>query len=154
VTAEKIGARDAQQVEVRIVDCDVHLVPSSKAELVERMPEPWRSRIGKRRAFATGKATYSSFEADGRSDAVGPAGGPVGSEPEMIYKQLFEEAGVDLAMVIPAGRYTVDPGINAAWCHAHNEWVAETWLDRWSYGGRFFGAINIAVDDPKRAVEE
>jgi predicted TIM-barrel fold metal-dependent hydrolase len=72
----------------------------------------------------------------------------------MIYRQLFEEAGVDLAMVIPAGRYVVDPGVNAAWCRAHNEWVAETWLDKWSFGGRFFGAINTSVDDPARAVQE
>ena len=153
-TASTLERRQAHEVEVRVVDCDVHLVPQSKADLVERMPEPWRSRLGKRRAFANGKATYSNYEADGRSDAIGPNGWPGGSEPEMVYKQLFEDAGVDLAMLIPAGRYTVDPGVNAAWCRAHNEWCAETWLDKWSLGGRFFGAINVCVDDPARAVQE
>ena len=104
-TASRVDPRTAEQVAVRVVDCDVHLVAQSKAEILERMPEPWRSRIGKRRANANGKATYSSYEADGRMDSKGPSGLPGGSEPELVYKQLFEEAGVDLAMLVPAGRY-------------------------------------------------
>jgi predicted TIM-barrel fold metal-dependent hydrolase len=87
-------------------------------------------------------------------DSKGPSGLPGGSEPELVYKQLFEEAGVDLAMLVPAGRYTVDPEINAAWCRANNQWVADTWLDKWNLGGRFFGAINVTVDDPLQAARE
>jgi predicted TIM-barrel fold metal-dependent hydrolase len=153
-TASRSELREAEQVAVRIVDCDVHLVPQSKAEILERMPEPWRSRIGKRRANANGKATYTSYELDGRMDSRGTSGLPGGSEPDLVYKQLFEEASVDLAMLVPAGRYTVDPQINASWCRANNQWVADTWLDKWNLGGRFFGAINVTVDDPQAAARE
>ena len=156
VTTSSLERRGAEsgEVQVRVVDCDVHLKPQSKAELVERMPEPWRSRLGGRRANATGKATYSNYEVGGRMDAKGPSGLPGGSEPEMVYRQLFDEAGVDLAMIVPEGRYTVDPAVNAAWCRANNEWQADTWLDKWNLDGRFFGAINVMFDDPQNAVRE
>jgi predicted TIM-barrel fold metal-dependent hydrolase len=140
-------------VAVRVVDCDVHLVPQSKNELLERMPEPWRSRLGKRRANANGKATYVSYELEGRMDSR-RGGLPGGSEPEFVYEQLFDEAGVDLAMLTPAGRYTVDPSVNAAWCRANNAWAAETWLGKWNLGGRFFGSIMVTVDDPQNAARE
>jgi predicted TIM-barrel fold metal-dependent hydrolase len=72
----------------------------------------------------------------------------------VVYEQLFEDAGVDLALLVPAGRYTVDPQINGAWCRANNQWVADTWLSRWNLGGRFYGSINLTVDDPQAAVRE
>ena len=120
----------ASQVPVRIVDCDVHLVPTSRDELLDRMPEPWRSRLGARRANATGKATYASFEKSKRKDSFPPGGGLPGSEPEFVYRQLFGDSAVDLAMVIPEGRFTVDPELNTVWCAAHNAWLSATWLDR------------------------
>ena len=38
------------EVEVKIVDCDVHLVPRSKDELLDRIPAVLRDRLGSRRA--------------------------------------------------------------------------------------------------------
>src|SRR4051794_1509920 len=152
--ASRTEERTGERVAVRIVDCDVHLVPQSKDELTERMPEPQRSRLGRRRENANGKATYVSYELEGRMDSRGPSGLPGGSEPELVYEQLFDDAGVDLAMLVPGGRYTVDPAVNAAWCRANNLWVAETWLDKWNLGGRFFGAVMVTVDDPQNAARE
>ncbi len=142
------------QVDVRIVDCDVHLVPRSRDELLERMPEPWRSRLGARRANATGKATYASYEKSKRADSHPPGGGLPGSDPAFVYRQLFEEAKVDLAMLIPEGRYTVDPELNTVWCAAHNAWLAASWLDAWNLGGRFFGSICVSTDDVPGAVRQ
>jgi len=147
-------ASTAEMVKVKVVDCDVHLTPRSKDEIFERMSEPWRSRLGRRRANASGKATYATLTPGKRLDSYPPGGGPPGSEPEFVYEQLFESAGVDFAMTLPEGvRYTVDPEINAAWCHAFNTWLAETWLDRWS-ADRIFGAIIVAHDDPAGAARE
>jgi predicted TIM-barrel fold metal-dependent hydrolase len=141
-------------VEVRIVDCDVHLVPTSKDEILARMPARLRDRVGKRRANATGKETYRSFEKSKRGDSHPPSGAPPGSEPDFVYQQLFGDAAVDLAMLIPEGRFTVDPEINAAWCRAHNEWAVDTWLSKWNRGGRIFGSIAVSTDDPHTAARE
>lgn len=156
VTAESaVGLAEGSHVDVRVVDCDVHLVPASKDEVLSRMPEPWRSKLGMRRASAGGRATYHALEKTGkRGDAYPASGAPPGSEPEMVYQQLFGDAGVDFAMLFPEGRLTVDPEVNAALCRAHNSWVAETWLDKWNLGGRFFGAISVSLDDPATAVRE
>jgi uncharacterized protein len=142
-------------VDVAIVDCDVHVVPAGRDELLSRMPEPWRSRMGTRRANAGGRATYHSLESVGkRGDAYPASGAPAGSEPGLVYRQLFGDAGVDIAMLLPEGRLTVDPELNAAWCSAHNTWVADTWLGPWNLDNRFYGAISISIDDPVAAVRE
>jgi uncharacterized protein len=144
----------SDQVPVRIVDCDVHLVPTSRDELLDRMPEPWRSRMGSRRANATGKATYVSFEKSKRRDSFPPGGGLPGSDPAFVYDQLFGDSAVDLAMVIPEGRYTVDPELNTVWCAAHNAWLSETWLDTWNLDGRLYGSICVSTDDVDGAVRQ
>ncbi len=153
-TTSVVDPAQRTDVPVQIVDCDVHVVPRSKDEILERMPEPHRSQIGARRANATGKATYILYERGKRGDSWPPGGGPPGSDPDFLYGQLLSEAGVDLVMLIPEGRFTVDPAINAAWCRAHNDWVADTWLGPLNRGGRFFGAIAVSLDDPDQAARE
>lgn len=152
-TVETLEQPDSQ-VELSVVDCDVHLVPRQLDEIVDRMPEPWRSRIGNRRAKASGKSVYKSMEAAKRLDSYPESGAPPGSEPDFVYKQLFGEAGVDIALVIPEVRYTVDPEINSAWCRAHNSWLADTWLENWNLDGRLFGSIAVSLDSPESAVSE
>ena len=146
--------RKGTDIDVKVVDCDVHLVPKTKDELFERMPEPWRSRMGARRANATGKSTYAQFAGGKRRDSYPPTGAPPGSEPDFVHSQLFDDAGVDFALVIPEVRYTVDPEVNAAWCHAMNSWLSDTWLDKWSGGGRLFGTIAVSHDNPAGAAKE
>ena len=144
----------AQETEVKIVDCDVHLVPRSKDELLNRMPAVLRDRLGSRRANnSSGKEGYAAFGPGRRMDSR-PKYGPAGSDPDLVFRQLFDEAAVDLAILIPEMRYTVDPELNAALAHAFNAWVADTWLSRWNLGDRLYGTISVSMDDPARAVRE
>jgi predicted TIM-barrel fold metal-dependent hydrolase len=143
------------QVDVRIVDSDVHLVPQNRDEILVRMPEPWRSSLGSRRSNnSSGKEGYAAYGPARRLDSFPESGNPPGSEPEMVYQQLLQDAGVDLAILVPEMRYTGDPAINAALAQAFNTWVAETWLDKWNLDNRFFGTISVSLDDPARAVRE
>jgi predicted TIM-barrel fold metal-dependent hydrolase len=154
-TTTTLERMEQEQVEVRIVDCDVHLVPRSKDELLERVPEPLRSRMGSRRANnSSGKEGYAAFGPARRLDSIPASGGPAGSEPDLVFKQLFDEAGVDLAVLIPEMRYTVDPELNRGLYRAFNSWVADTWLDTWNLGGRLYGTISVSLDDPEGAVRE
>ena len=71
-----------------------------------------------------------------------------------MLAQLFDQASVDLAVLIPEMRYTVDPELNAALAHAFNLWVSDTWLGPWNLGDRLYGTISVSLDDPDRAVRE
>jgi predicted TIM-barrel fold metal-dependent hydrolase len=144
----------AQETDVKIVDCDVHLVPRSKDELLSRMPAVLRDRLGSRRANnSSGKEGFAAYGPGRRMDSK-PRFGPAGSDPDLVFQQLFDEASVDLAILIPEMRYTVDPELNAALAHAFNAWVADTWLGPWNLGNRLYGTISVSMDDPARAVRE
>lgn len=154
-TAATMERAKVDEVEVKIIDCDVHLVPQSKEDMLSRMPEPWRSKLGSRRANnSSGKEGYAAYGAARRLDSFPANGLPPGSDPEMVYQQLFDDAGVDLGIIVPEMRYTGDPAINGALATAFNHWVAETWLDRWNLDGRFYGTIAVSLDDPAGAVRE
>jgi predicted TIM-barrel fold metal-dependent hydrolase len=143
------------EVEVQIVDCDIHLVPQSKDELLARMPEPWRSKLGSRRANnSSGKEGYANYGTARRLDAIPASGRPAGSEPELVYDQLFRGSGVDLGVIVAEMRYTGDPAINAALATSFNRWQAETWLDEWNLDDRVFGSICVSHDDVPGAVRE
>ena len=118
------------------------------------MPAALRDRLGSRRANnSSGKEGYAAFGPGRRMDAR-PKHGPAGSDPDLVFQQLFDEAAVDLAILIPEMRYTVDPELNAALAHAFNTWVADTWLSHWNLGDRLYGTISVSLDDPARAVRE
>src|SRR5262245_36302538 len=96
----------AQETDVKIVDCDVHLVPRSKDELLSRMPAVLRDRLGSRRANnSSGKEGFAAYGPGRRMDSK-PKFGPAGSDPDLVFQQLFDEAAVDLAILIPEMRYT------------------------------------------------
>ncbi|HEY2238550.1 MAG TPA: amidohydrolase family protein [Streptosporangiaceae bacterium] len=152
MTAETLADQN-QEVAVSIVDCDVHVEFQNRDAMLQYMPEPWRSRLGSRRGTSQ-RESYGPLWNARRLDSYGPSGLPAGSEPDLVHKQLLSEAAVDFAIVLRHARGTVDPDLNAALCRASNMWLASTWLDQWSAGGRFFGSISIPVDNVPAAVEE
>ena len=150
-TAER---RETETVQVRTVDCDVHLTPTSPSEIIELMPEPYRSQMARRRRKGGEREAYGAYWNSRRLDSFGPSGNPPGSDPEMVYKQLLVEAGVDLAMILPSARMLVDPVLNAEISKAYNIWLSETWLSKWNLDGRFFGSTVVSLATPAAALRE
>jgi predicted TIM-barrel fold metal-dependent hydrolase len=141
------------EVEVSLVDCDVHVEPRSFDEIVTYMDEPWRSRAIAPRLPA-GRATYRPLGDGKRSDSYPDVGVP-GSDLELLGEQLFRETATDYAIALPGVRgFSVDPELNAALATAINRWLAETWLGAYNDEGRFFGSITVSVDDPAAASRE
>lgn len=141
------------EVQVTLVDCDVHPTAHSSAELRAYLPEPWRSRPPQ--AFSDGdKQVYYVWGGGQRVDAYPPGGGPPGCDPALTEKQLFGDAGVDIAMLLPLVKPVDVPPFEAALCAATNDWTNETWLGRYNPHGRYRGAINVQADRPREAVEE
>jgi len=143
-------------VRVRIVDTDVHPAPRSFAELRERVPEPWRSRNWSDQVFdAVETPTYVAPGKAQRRDAHPPSGGPPCSDLAFAERQLFHEAGVDYAILLPLTvRPVPNPEHEAAVCAATNSWLSETWLSAYNGHRRFRGALRVCSGQPDLAVAE
>ena len=138
---------------VEIVDADVHPLPTSPAELREYLPEPWQG-VPEQLISSYPLVLYLPPAQPLRRDAVGPNGEVPGSSPEVAYRQLIEEAGVDLAILLPLVRNHANPEYETALCRATNDWLAATWLSRYNGHGRYRGSINVCATDPEAAAAE
>jgi predicted TIM-barrel fold metal-dependent hydrolase len=145
--------RDAASDPVRpgIVDVDVHPVPRSVDEIRSYLPMPWRDRYrGERRSFFENPIHGS------RLDSVPADGGPKGSDPDLMRRQLIDEYGVAYAILIARTFCGIhpDPDYGAAIASAFNAWMADTWLGSHNHDGAFKGSITVSPQDPLQAVAE
>jgi predicted TIM-barrel fold metal-dependent hydrolase len=134
-----------------IVDTDVHPVPRHVDEIRQYLPMPFRDMYsGERRAFFNNPVHGS------RLDSVPPDGGPKGSDPDFLRKQLMEEYGVSHPILVSRTFCNIqpDPDYGSAIAAAFNEWLAAEWLEKANHDGAFKGSISINHHDPQRAVEE
>jgi uncharacterized protein len=138
---------------VEVVDCDVHPLPGSTDELREYLPEPW-SRVPDQLISSYPLVLYMPPTQPLRRDAIGPNGEVPGSDPAFTYRQLIEEAGVDVAVLLPLVRNHANPDYEAALCQATNDWLAATWLSEHNRHGRYRGSINVCGTDPSAAARE
>ncbi len=145
--------RDAVGVQrapgVPVVDCSVHPRPRP-GELQEYLPKVWRGR----RLPQGERYYYPNPVGDYVKESYGDAG-PPGSDPELAARHLFDEAGVERAILIPLTLGLLpDADLVAAICSATNAWLAETWLGKHNHDGRYLGTIRIAPNHPEAAVAE
>src|ERR1700739_878660 len=128
-TRERVPA--TERIAVRCVDSDVHPVPK-RGELVQYIPEPWRSRYFLSRKI--GELIY--YDAPDyahayamRADTFPPDGEFAGSDPDLAFKQLIMAAGSDIAILEPGAYPSRLPEVNTAVSSALNDWQANHWLD-------------------------
>jgi predicted TIM-barrel fold metal-dependent hydrolase len=89
-----------------------------------------------------------------RNDARPRAGGPPGSDPELLREQLLDQYGVTHAILCPLNytpmlRQYGEFGLGLA--RAVNEWLTEDWLD---LDRRLYGSVTIPQEDPALAASE
>jgi predicted TIM-barrel fold metal-dependent hydrolase len=155
-----IDAETRRQVAVKVVDTDVHPA-GSLVELIDYIAEPWRTRYYKAYADELEIAPNLFYPervagAQMRRDAFPPGGGFPGSDPRFLEKQLFQEGGVDLAVLLFTLPWTkfYNPSFDSAICAAHNEWMVDTWLTKYNSHGRYRGAIRVSPYEPEVAARE
>ena len=134
-----------------VIDSSIHPYFSDNDELREYLTPPWSYRgiPGVEKwgyAAPAGKDYAAEFD-----DGVGyPA-----SDPDVVARRLFDEHGVDYAVLLPLGRgNNPDRRLGSVICAAINDWLADRWLDRGNPQGRFKGTIRINPYDPEGAVRE
>ncbi|MBI4505033.1 MAG: amidohydrolase [Chloroflexi bacterium] len=155
-----VDERTPGEVEVSVVDVDVHPAPRSNDELRLYLPEPWRSRdwppavLGRAASLIAGPLYFPPGTSQ-RADAYPPSGGPPCSDPDFTARQLFDEAGVDYGILVPRGdRPLANPEHEAVLAATVNIWLAETWLSKYNPHGRYKAAIRVGPNDAELAVRE
>lgn len=146
-----------KQVPVQVVDCDIHVNPRHGLEIPNALPEPWLGKGYRELLFAGStlgtSVIFASPNEGRRLDAFTPLG-PPGSDPMTTGRQLFDETGVDLAIIIPMmEKNSINYEHEAAWAAAMNAWLAQTWLGAYNGHGRYKGTLRISTD-PDLAVAE
>lgn len=154
----KTSEGPTKSVEVRLVDCDVHPFVDQQW-LAEYMPEPWRSRYftaGDPREVEPPLFIYQAVQNVMRGDAVPPSGGYPGSDPEFVTQHLLKHDGVDYAMLFPLQpRSRInDPEFESAVLSACNSFIADVWLSKHNWHGRYRGSVRVNPSNPKAAVAE
>ncbi|WP_280463434.1 amidohydrolase family protein [Nocardia carnea] len=144
-------------VPVRVVDSDVHPVPR-RGDLVEHIPEPWRSsyflsrRVGDTIVYDAPDYAHSKAM---RVDTFPADGEFPGSDPDMAFRQLIMDAGSDIVILEPTVVATRLPEATAAMATGVNGWLNAQWLDSHNnWHQRWRGSICVAIDDPHSAVAE
>jgi uncharacterized protein len=147
------------EVSVKVVDSDCHSYIGDD-ELMDYMPEPWRSRYSRYPDEFLPPPLNGIYVPAGlvglRADSVPPNGKPGGSDPAFLDKQLLQEAGVDFAMLLslsPRAKLYF-PEFESALDAAHNALMADRWLGSYNWHGRYRGSIRVSAGDPTAAVRE
>lgn len=139
----------------RIVDCDVHEMPVSIADLRPYLEPQWHSFLDSGWSapyfFSYAYPTEHGFA---RADALPDNGGPAGSDPDLLRRQLLDGHGVETA-ILTALFYPSDSHVQfefaTALATAYNDWIVDRWLPA---DARLRGSICVNVNDPEGAARE
>jgi predicted TIM-barrel fold metal-dependent hydrolase len=150
-----------------VIDASVHAFFASDRDLRDHLREPFKSRgypdvdvawfappDGVR--YAPGTQTDSVVEQQAFGQPVTTMPGHPGSDPELVGRQLFEERGVDIAVLHPMSNAGILPDwhLGTAIFAAYNQMLVERWLDSGTYADRFRGTIRVNPNDIDGAVRE
>ena len=134
----------------RIIDASVHVFFRDNDDMRAHMREPYKSRGIPDYEKDWYGAPGGEYVPWAKAPGVYP-----GSDPAFAGRQLFDERGVDLAILHPMTRGLLpDRHLASAVAAAHNEMLVRRWLEDETYGERFRGTIRVVPDDIEGALRE
>ncbi|MBC8102425.1 MAG: amidohydrolase [Cytophagales bacterium] len=136
-----------------VIDCDFHHAWRSTAELLEYMPEPYRTEIG-RFGLRTLLSGIRYEEGGMRWDATPPNGGAAGSDPEYARTHHLDRYDIRFALLSGQTGPTAgipDPDYTAAVCRAINDWTLARWIP---VDPRYKMGLHVPLQDPHLAAAE
>ncbi|NDK31974.1 amidohydrolase family protein [Nesterenkonia haasae] len=142
-----------------IIDVDVHQRWRSPEEVVDHLPEKWRSYAtgrtgGKTTALMPAGLTYPFHRGVNKRLEAVPEDGKGTSFPLMKEQYLDRYPSVEVVnLTFDIGQEVAqrNPEFSAALTTAMNDWVARTWL---TYDPRMRTAIVVPTELPERAAAE
>jgi len=151
------------QDKLTIIDCDVHpTLPEGLGTLFPLMPKAWVERF-KLKAGHLASAAPLGFRFEhptgsaARMDAKTASGGPPGSDPEMIRRDLLDTHGISIAVLtsLQAGQFgtvTSGPDESEVIVRAFNDYFLDVWPLKEERRLRL--AMTVSVQDPRAAAAE
>jgi predicted TIM-barrel fold metal-dependent hydrolase len=142
----------AESIRTPVIDASVHIFCKSNKDLMQNfMREPFRSR-----GFPDYDMNwYGAPGGEYARGTEGPDRRQPGSNPDVVAKQLFDERGVDVAVLHPMTRGIMpDRHLGTAIAAAHNEMMVTRWLEHSEHGEKFRGTIRVNPDDIAGALRE
>ena len=148
---------------LQIIDCDVHpALPGGLPTLFPLMPKAWVERF-KLKAGHLAVAAPLGFRFEhpagsaARHDARTPSGGPAGSDPEYLRRDLLDAHGISIALLtsLQSGQFgTVSSGPDecAIIVSAFNNYFLDVWPLKQEKRLRL--AMTVPVQDPRAAAAE
>jgi predicted TIM-barrel fold metal-dependent hydrolase len=153
VAAGRAYARPGDWPDVGLVDTDVHITPRSIDALHPYLDARWRDYIRESGIQSLESDLYPPRSPLSSIPGARPAGGPPGSDPDLLRRQLLDPWGVTTA--ITHCTYGVDGIHNPDWAvamaRALNDWQRAEWL---AGEPRLRGSVVVAGQDPARAAAE
>jgi uncharacterized protein len=155
-----IAVRQANATQrLQVVDCDIHPVYRTTAELHPFMSARWREHMATFgthfRHGLTGQLPYPRMMAAGmRVDSFPEDGGPPGSNLDLMRKQHLDANGVEYGMLIALSRGGMEErnlDFGAALSSAINDWQLECWVKK---EPRLRAAIVVPQENTAYAVTE
>ena len=155
---ERTRNLSGEQMQVRIVDSDVHPYPK-RGELEQFIPAPFKDIIASRAAGAGDSIYYDApdyaYAFAMRTDSFPDDGNFAGSDPELLFRQLIMEAGSDIAILGPLNGGGQTEEESHALCVATNRWQEACWLDsEHNWHQRYRGSICVAIEAPEAGARE
>jgi predicted TIM-barrel fold metal-dependent hydrolase len=146
-------ARPAGWPDTELVDTDVHITPRSIESLFPYLPARWRDYIRESGIRSLESDLYPPRSPLSALPGSRPAGGPPGSDLDVLRAQLLDAWRTRIAVTHCI--YGVDGIHNADWAvamaQALNDWQHAEWL---AAEPRLRGSIVVAGQDPVRAAAE
>ena len=137
-----------------IIDCDIHVAPSSVEVLLPYLDEHWREYIAHSDFKGPTDTSYpTGAPTSARPDAVPSSGGPAGSDLALLREQVLDPMGVEIGIL--SCDYAVEslrnPDSAAALSRAVNDWQVEEWLGKET---RLRASVVVPSQIPTLAAEE
>lgn len=155
-----LAARDMKSAQkLMIVDCDIHPIQSSAADLKPFLASRWFEHLAVygphiRQGLAE-RIMWPRMMANGqRADAYPDNGGPPGSDYELMRRQHLDPNGVEFGMLIAlskGGMEERNQDFACALMSAVNDWQKECWVKK---DARLRAGIVVVADDAPSAVKE
>jgi predicted TIM-barrel fold metal-dependent hydrolase len=147
------------------IDCDVHPhFPKGTESLRPYLSQAWQRRllgegdphdVYANRLAIPKNDIYINTGGPLRRDTTAPDGSVPGSDPAFTAMQLLDASAIDRAVLLTGNMLGLgampDPDAAAEFARAHNDWLADHWLD---FDPRYRGAAVVAPQDPELAAAE
>ena len=135
-----------KELDVTLIDCDIHPFSSEKFPLDRYIPENFRQALAQGQASLPGHGYQNPFGVIRRDM---PA-----KEPDVWSQELLDRYGIVYGILQPPGlaiSLTHNIDVGNALAKAWNDWQMDTWL---AHDKRYLGSICVNMNDPQAAAAE